>query len=105
MKNNMKKIEIADKNLNEVIARCVEYRKQIDALTAIKTELENQLKEYMTRAGVQKIEGILADITYIDVNSSRFDVSAFKVSNPEEYKKNLVFSTNKRFSIRAKEEE
>lgn len=60
-----------------------ELRRMADELSAEIDALQDSIKEHMTNAGVDTINGPDYKITWKTVNSSRFDTTAFKKDNPE----------------------
>ena len=75
-------------------------------LNAMKKELENQiaelegtLKAEMTATGTDELNGSDWRVSWHEIETSRFDVTAFKNENPGVYSMYQKVSTTRRFLI------
>ena len=70
-----------NKNINEVMAELKNYMDMKDELQAEIEALQDQVKSYMTEAGVDEVIGENGEkATWRNVVSNRFDSTAFKKS-------------------------
>jgi len=70
-----------NKNINEVMAELKNYMDMKDELQAEIEALQDQVKSYMTEAGVDEVIGANGEkATWRNVVSNRFDSTAFKKS-------------------------
>lgn len=78
-----------NKNINEVMAELKNYMDMKDELQAEIEALQDQVKSYMSEAGVDEVIGENGEkATWRNVVSNRFDSTAFKKSEwGELYKK------------------
>lgn len=60
-----------------------ELRRMADELSAEIEALQDSIKEHMTSAGVDTINGPDYKIAWKTITSARFDTAAFKKENPE----------------------
>ena len=76
-----------------------ELRRMADEIAAEIETIQDAIKEHMTAAGVEILNGIDYKITWKTVTSSRFDTTAFKKDNPEIAAAYTKTTTAKRFTI------
>lgn len=76
-----------------------ELRRMADELTAEIEALQDSIKEHMTAANVDTVNGPDFKITWKTVNSSRFDTTAFKRENPEIAAAYTKTTTTRRFVL------
>lgn len=80
-----------NKNINEVMAELKNYMDMKDELQAEIEALQDQVKSYMTEAGVDEVIGENGEkATWRNVVSNRFDSTAFKKSEWGELYKDFV---------------
>ena len=76
-----------------------ELRRMADELTAEIEALQDSIKEHMTAAGVDTINGPDFKITWKAITSARFDTAAFKKDNPEIAAAYTKTTTARRFTL------
>lgn len=76
-----------------------ELRRMADELSAEIEALQDSIKEHMTAAGVDTINGPDYKITWKTITSARFDTAAFKKDNPEIAAAYTKTTTARRFTL------
>lgn len=76
-----------------------ELRRMADELASEIEALQDSIKEHMTAANVDTVNGPDFKITWKTVNSSRFDTTAFKKDNPEIAAAYTKTTTTRRFIL------
>lgn len=76
-----------------------ELRRMADELAAEIEALQDSIKEHMTAANVDTVNGPDFKITWKTVSSSRFDTAAFKKENPEIAAAYTKTTTSRRFVL------
>ncbi len=76
-----------------------ELRRMADELANEIEALQDSIKEHMTAANVDTVNGPDFKITWKTVNSSRFDTAAFKKENPEIAAAYTKTTTSRRFVL------
>lgn len=76
-----------------------ELRRMAEEISAEIESIQDSIKEYMTDAGVEILNGIDYKITWKAVTSARFDTAAFKKDNPEIAAAYTKTTTARRFTI------
>lgn len=87
---------------NELTAKAQELRelrRMADELASEIEALQDSIKEHMTAANVDTVNGPDFKITWKAVNSSRFDTAAFKKENPEIAAAYTKTTTSRRFVL------
>lgn len=89
-------------SINELTANVSELRelrRMADEIQAEIDAIQDKIKEHMTAANVDTLNGPDYKITWKAVSSSRFDTTAFKKENPEIAAMYTKTSTSKRFIL------
>lgn len=76
-----------------------ELRRMADELASEIEALQDSIKEHMTAANVDTVNGPDFKITWKTVSSSRFDTTAFKKDNPEIAAAYTKTTTTRRFIL------
>lgn len=76
-----------------------ELRRMSDEITAEIDAIQDSIKEHMTAAGLEILNGIDYKITWKAITSARFDTTAFKRENPELASRYTKETTTRRFTI------
>ena len=76
-----------------------ELRRMADELASEIEALQDSIKEHMTAANVDTVNGPDFKITWKAVNSSRFDATTFKRENPEIAAAYTKTTTTRRFVL------
>lgn len=83
--------------LTKKMERLAQLRKQIDELEFEKDEIEQFLKDEMTKRGQYELKAGDHKVTWNEVTSNRFDSARFKKDAPGLYESYLKPSTTRRF--------
>lgn len=86
-------------SITEKVHELRELRRMADELAAEIEAIQDGIKEYMTAAGLEILNGIDYKITWRSVTSSRFDSTAFKRDDPETAARYTKTTTTRRFTI------
>lgn len=76
-----------------------ELRRMADEIQAEIDAIQDKIKEHMTAANVDTLNGPDYKITWKAVSSSRFDTTAFKKENPEIAALYTKTTTARRFTL------
>ena len=76
-----------------------ELRRMADEIQAEIDVIQDKIKEHMTAANVDTLNGPDYKITWKTVSSSRFDTTAFKKENPEIAALYTKTATARRFTL------
>lgn len=76
-----------------------ELRRMADELAAEIEAIQDSIKDHMTAAGLDTVNGPDYKITWKTVNSARFDTTAFKKENPEIAAAYTKTTTTRRFIL------
>ena len=85
--------------LSEKVNELRELRRMADEIATEIDAIQDAIKEHMTAAGVEILNGVDYKITWKTVTSARFDTAAFKKENPEIAAAYTKTTTARRFTI------
>lgn len=85
---------------NNVLSEIAKYRNIKKECEDILSDLEEEVKEYMTLEGMETLIGDEHTATYRAVTSSRFDSKSFKLDYPDMYDKYSRESVSQRFNFK-----
>ena len=85
--------------LSEKVNELRELRRMADEITAEIESIQDAIKNHMTAAGVEILNGVDYKITWKEITSARFDTTAFKKENPEIAARYTKTTTARRFTI------
>ena len=86
-------------NFNEVMKDLAELKAMKAELEAEISAKEDELKAYMTDAGMEVLQGVEHKATYKEVTSKRVDTKLVKMDYPEIVDKCMKVSTGMRFTF------
>lgn len=90
-------------SINEIAATVHELRELLRMEEELSTQIEtlkDRLKSHMTAEGTDTLSGTDYKITWKDVESSRFDSTAFKKAHADLYSAFTTKTVSKRFLVK-----
>lgn len=91
---------MTNEKMNATVLEIKALEAQIKELEAYKDSLKDELKSEMDERKVDKVDTGMFKISYIPVETSRFDSTKFKTEHPDVYGEYLKSSTYLRMDIR-----
>lgn len=87
------------KRIDSIMSELAKYTVMQEETNAIIESLKDELKEIMTKEGVDTLRGTEHKATWKVVTANRFDGTAFKASHPKLYADYVKQTTSKRFNF------
>lgn len=86
-------------NINETMKELAQWQRMQEEAAATVEALKDQIKEYMTAAGLEVLTGDEHKATFKTISSSRIDTTALKKDAPEIAAKYTRTTESRRFTF------
>lgn len=87
-------------DINRIFKELAEYKRLQDEINANVDSIQDEIKQYMIKAGITKLNGVEHCATYTPVTQSRIDSKGLKVKYPEIAEQFTKQSTYNRFTFK-----